>query len=239
MDAGCPNATLCAIQAALIHRYSFQGSGGTVIDSVGGANGTVVNGSLAGNGEVVFGDGLDQYVDLPNGIIKPLANATLETWVRWGGGGAWQRLFDFGSSDVGEGAQGFAVTSLYLTPLPANGPTTMLVGFKRANQDSQFETRVVSGAPLAVGITTHLAIVIDGTRGMMSLYRNGALDGSVALQSSLSALNDVNNWLGRSQYASDPAFQGAFDEFRIYRAALTQAQVQASFAAGPNPSFLK
>src|SRR5262249_15901260 len=117
--------------------------------------------------------------------------------------------------------------------------TTMLVGFKRADQTSQFETRVVSSAPLAAGVMTHLAIVIDATQGMMFLYRNGAQDGSVTLQSPLSALNDVNNWLGRSQYPSDPGFLGAFDEFRIYRAALTQAQVQASFAAGPNPAFLK
>jgi hypothetical protein len=239
VDAGCPSATLCAVQAALIHRYSFQGSGGTVIDSVGGAHGTVVNGSLTGDGYALFGDGVDQYVDLPNGIIKPLTNATLETWVCWDGGGAWQRLFDFGSSDAGEGVRGFAVTSLYLTPRAGSGLTTMIVGLKRADQTSQFETRVISNLPLVSGFTTHLAIVINAASGTMTVYRNGAVDGSTALQTPLSALSDVNNWLGRSQYASDPAFEGAFDEFRIYRAALTNAQVQASFAAGPNPAFLK
>jgi hypothetical protein len=238
-SAGCPSPTLCAAQAALVHRYSFQGAGTSVVDSVGGANGTVVNGRLTGNGDVRFGDGIDQYVDLPSGIIRPLTNATIEAWVRWDGGPPWQRLFDFGSSDAGAGARGFAVTTLYLTPLPANGPTTMLVGLKRAGQNSQFETRVLTGSAMASGVTTHIAVVIDGTNGTMTVYRNGAFDGSVASPTQLSALNDVNNWLGRSQYLSDPAFQGSFDEFRIYRAALTKDQVQASFAVGPNPIYFK
>ena len=238
VDAGCPTPTLCAVKAALIHRYSFTGSGKTVVDSVGNAHGTVVNGQLSGNGDVTFGDGLTQYVDLPNGIIKPLTNATLETWVRWDGGAGWQRLFDFGSSDGPENTQGFGVTTLYLTPHGA-GPTAMLAALKRADQDPQFETRALSTQPLAANVMSHIVVVIDTTNKVMTLYRDGATDASVAFTGSLSALNDVNNWLGHSQYLNDPPFQGAIDEFRMYRAALSRAQVQASFAAGPDPAFLQ
>ena len=35
----------------------------------------------------------------------------------------------------------------------------------------------------------------------------------------------VNDWLGRSQFATDPYFNGDMDELRIYAAALTPAQV--------------
>jgi len=74
------------------------------------------------------------------------------------------------------------------------------------------------------------------------LYKDqdtGAIDAAVTFQGSLSTLNDINNWLGRSQYTKDPAFQGSIDEFRIYRKALSEAEVQASFAAGPDPAYLK
>src|SRR6266542_1829695 len=71
-DAGCSNATLCSIlKSALVHRYSFDGTGTVATDSVGAAHGTVVNAELAGDGTVVLdGASSDQYVDLPNGIVR-------------------------------------------------------------------------------------------------------------------------------------------------------------------------
>jgi hypothetical protein len=35
----------------------------------------------------------------------------------------------------------------------------------------------------------------------------------------------TNVWIGRSQFASDPAFNGQLDELRIYASALTAAQI--------------
>jgi hypothetical protein len=55
-----------------------------------------------------------------------------------------------------------------------------------------------------------------------------------ALTNQLSQIDDVNNWLGRSQFTPDPGFAGTYDEFRIYSAALTDAQIAASFAKGPD-----
>lgn len=49
----------------------------------------------------------------------------------------------------------------------------------------------------------------------------------------LAALNDVNNWLGRSNYLVDPPLSAVLVEFRIYSQALTAAQLAASFGAGP------
>src|SRR5262249_36124436 len=49
-EVGCGSPTQCALKAALVHRYSFTGTGTTVTDSVGTANGTVVNTTLNGNG---------------------------------------------------------------------------------------------------------------------------------------------------------------------------------------------
>src|SRR5262249_25592199 len=81
----------------------------------------------------------------------------------------------------------------------------------------------------------HIAVVVDGTTKFMSLYQNGAFLGQIALgTTTLGGLNDVNNWLGRSQFTPDPEFAGSINEFRIYSSARTAAQIMASFTAGPD-----
>jgi hypothetical protein len=239
-DAGCANPALCTtLKSALVHRYSFSGTGTTVIDSVGSANGTVVNAQLSGDGSLkLAGASTDQYVDLPNGIIKSLTNATFEAWVNWNGCGGWERIFDFGDAGGGDNGRGTAWTTLYLTPESQNGRDVMFGAFKRVDQDALYETRAASNLPLPAGVVVHVALVVDDANNLMTLYEDGAFEGSVAYSDSLSMLNDVNVWLGRSQYTVDPSFGGTFHEFRIYNVALSAAAIQTSFVGGPNAPFL-
>jgi hypothetical protein len=243
-DNGCTNPTLCELRAALVHRYSFDGTGTLVTDSVGTAHGMVVGAQLNGSGAVVLaGTTTDQFVDLPNGIIRQLVNATFEVWLTWTVAGGWQRIFDFGDSGATDGGRGQAVTSFYLTPramiVPSfPGPEVMLVGFKRANQTSDLETHLLANQALPLGTMEHVVVVVDDTNNTMTLYHNGTLESSITFTDSLSLLNDVDNWLGRSQYTADSGLGGTIYEFRIYNVALSQADVQASFMAGTNPPFL-
>jgi hypothetical protein len=80
---------------------------------------------------------------------------------------------------------------------------------------------------------SHLVVVFDRTSGEASLYRDGVMEGSTVVEG-LALIEDVNNWLGRSQYDDDPPFAGVYHEFRIYRAALTAPQIAASHEAGPD-----
>ena len=92
---------------------------------------------------------------------------------------------------------------------------------------------------LLMGCTPTTTFVHSDTAlGRVVLYRNGAFEGSVAFADSLSLLNDINNWLGRSQYAVDPSFSGTFHEFRIYNVALSAPAIQTSFLGGPDAGFL-
>jgi hypothetical protein len=229
----------CAVlRAALAQRWSFEGSGETAQNSAGTAPGTLANTALTGSGALeLAGTTSDQYVDLPNGVVSSLVNATFEAWLTWRGGAAWQRVFDFGSTQNAEGAQGTGATYLFLTPMATNTTGFARVAFTTSGSGA--ETRLDAKRALTVGAVSHVAVVVDDENDLLSLYLDGAPAGSVAFNAQLSQLSDVNNWLGRSQFTADPELDASLDEFRIYRAALTATQIGASFAAGPNPAFLQ
>jgi hypothetical protein len=229
----------CAgLRDALVHRYRFDGSGTTVTDSRGDHDGVVINTQLGGAGRLdLAGGSSDEYVDLPNGMISALTNATFEVWLTWNGDNSWQRIFDFGDSDAtAEGAQGTGTSYLFLTPRAANG-TVLRVAYSTSGSGS--ETRISASSALPSSGTHHLAVVIDDGNNQMHLYQDGASVGSVAFTGSLSAIADVNNWLGRSQYATDPELDGSLHELRIYDAPLSAAQIALSFADGPDPAYLE
>jgi hypothetical protein len=232
---GCGVPESCtALKDALAHRYSFNQTGSTIVDSVGTRNGTLV-GATASMGKVVFNGTATSYLDLPNGTISGLRNASFEIWLVWGGGAPWQRIFDFGSNDKGEGNQGEGATYLYLTPSDGTTSNALRATFSLKGVTS--ETVARAAAPLPTGTTQHLVLVVDDTNNELRLYLNGTVAALTGLTQSLSSLKDVNNWVGRSNFADGP-LKATIDEVRIYEAALTQAQVQASYGFGPNPSFL-
>lgn len=104
--------------ADLIHRWNFEGTGTVVSDVVGGAHGVVMGGAgLNGNGGCQL-DGVDDFVDLPNGLLGGLTDVTFEGWLNWDANAPvnWQRIFDFGNSIGGEDQQGGGTNYLMLTP---------------------------------------------------------------------------------------------------------------------------
>ena len=221
---------------------------------VGTADGKVVGAQLAGQGSLTLAGGIGdqaQYVVLPARRMAELRDATFEAWVNWAGpviDGAqtpWQRIFDFGEGSTGvEGEQasggGPARSYLFLTPqtdprTPSETPATR-VAFQVPHdpQAVALET-VVNASPLPVGVDTHVAVVMDASNHRMSLFIDGAIVGAADLvqDEPLSYVYDVNDWLGRSQFAQDVGFSGTLIEFRIYATALTASQMQVSYDAGP------
>ena len=232
---GANGADACALGDALAHRYSFNSLGAIADDTVGGENGSIVNTRVGFAGELeLAGTDSDQYVDLPNGLISGLKDATFEAWLEWNGGRSWQRIFDFGNSYEGEDLQGGGFTYLFLTP--SDLYDSLRLAYSLAGADE--ETVADAQAELPAGSVSHVVAVIDDTNDTMSVYLDGSRKASVAWTGELGAISDVNNWLGRSQFLVDDELAGTLYEFRIYRAALTQAQIAVSYAAGPDPDFL-
>jgi hypothetical protein len=246
---GIPDTTpLC-----LVHRYSFNDvNTATVADSItipgiSPANGTAL-GTMAAGGLITLAGGASnqigaQYVSLPGGTISSVGNsATFESWVTWNPvapttSGPWQRVFDFGSSDQPTGTPGTGITYLFLTP--SNGATNVArTAITLASGGASEDVVNATGSlPTNSAVPLHLAVVVDGATKTLSLYINGVPNGTpVAIrpETTLSSLKDVNNWLGRSQWAADQLFAGQIHEFRIYSTALTASQISASFNAGPD-----
>ncbi len=89
-----------------------------------------------------------------------------------------------------------------------------------------------TGNPLPVGQETHLAAVYNYLLHTMSVYTNGILAASSpGATVPLASINDLNDWLGRSQF-EDPFFNGSLDEFRIYNGALDSRSIAGSYASG-------
>ncbi|MCP3920541.1 MAG: LamG domain-containing protein [bacterium] len=216
-------------QAQLLHRYSFDGSGTVLVDSVGGADGTVLGGAtLGGTGTLIF-DGVDDYVELPPNLLTGLVDATFEAWVDWGGGVAWQRIFDFGDSSGGPGNQGNGLTYIVLTP--EDGTNAVPTGAVLAGGTTSI--KVYANSATATATMVHYAFVFDGANDSMSLYVDGIFQSSTPITMDLSGINDVNNWLGRSQWSANPNFGGTMTEFRLYGEVLDASAVAGSYAAGP------
>lgn len=242
-DAGSgPGAVL---RAALLHRYRFDEAGTTILDSIGDAHASAVNAEVgAGSGKIVLGGGA-RYVDLPNGLISGLSSVTLEAWVNWaadpGGSAAdWQPVFTLGSSSAGEGSPGTEGAS-YVHVTAKNGDSGDLrAGYTLTSYNA--ELFVDGDAPLPVSVDasrgTQVVLVLRGSQdgGSLAVYVDGVLlvASAPGLAIALSAIADVNNWLGQSQFSSDPSFNGEFLDFRIYGSALEASDVALSHSLGPD-----
>jgi hypothetical protein len=237
-----PTVPACALlAAALVHRYRFEGSGSRAIDSVGGADAELVNVELPSAEALDLAGGTtDQYADLPNGIISSLGDATFEVWLTWAGGGPWQRIFDFGTSRLGEGLRSNGASYIFVTPR-ANPDGRGAQDFLRATYAANGLTSEVSAEAsraLLVGSLEHVAVVVDAQNDELRLYLGGVLQATTVFTGSLAAIQDDNNWLGRSQYLQDPGLAARLLEFRIYSAAFGESELGVSFRAGPDAIFV-
>jgi hypothetical protein len=218
-------------EGSLVHRYDFAGTGTSLQDTVGTAHGELFGGAvLDGSGTLIM-DGEDDYVNLPNGIISVLEDATFSVWTSWRGGAGYQRVFDFGVSSDGEDQRGHGATYIAVSPFTglADGRELAIL----AQGQATGETKLVTLQKLVQNELHQVVVVfVKGTR--LELYYDGALLGTTPMTLTLAEVNDVNNWLGQSQWENDHVYNGSYSEFRIYNRALDACMIKRSFEAGPD-----
>jgi hypothetical protein len=228
--------------ATLAHRYSFTEAPGskTVKDSAGTADGQILGlgATFDGQGQLTLPGGTSSaadpaviagYVNLPNHIINVLSNLSIETWVTYSGSGSWQRIFDFGTSAGGEDVSDGNGNYLFMTPA---GPNFLEFSVRDPSTGSE-PAPLISTTPLATDQQVFLAVVYNHTANIASVYSNAVqvLVGPAPVD--ITTIDDVNNWLGRSQWG-DPMFKGKYNEFRIWNGALLPSEISAHYAAGPD-----
>jgi Concanavalin A-like lectin/glucanases superfamily/Bacterial Ig domain len=207
------------ITDSLTHRYSFTSN---AVDSVGGSDGVLQGGASFSNGAVVL-NGTNGFVDLPDNLVTGYTAVTIEAWVTDNGSGPWARIYDFGSN----------TTHYMFLSLPA-GPGNLRGAYNSGGGEQVVEWPG-TGRP-AAGQKAHLVWTSDSVSQVGALYVNGTRVGvsSNFTQTPAGLGQTPNVWLGRSQFANDPYFKGAIDEFRIYKAALSATDVQTNYQAGPD-----
>ena len=204
-------------EQGLVASYSFDDNTSDATTNMMGAatNASYANGH---DGKALSFNG-STYALLPYQIGN-MDEMTFCGWVKWNGGSAWQRIFDFGN---GEDAY------FFLTPSNVNGKLTFEI---KANGSVQ---TLNASSALATGTWKHVAVTIGN--GKVVVY----VDGQAAVSSSSITLRPsdvagVCNYLGRSQFVVDPMFSGLIDDVRIYNYALSQSEVQ-SVAGGSSVSY--
>jgi len=118
----------------------------------------------------------------------------------------WQRIIDFGN-----GQQDSIIVAI-------------LSGHLRA------EARIGSGssagvsAPLATHTRTHVAVTVDAS-GFMKMYLNGQLKAS-GQSVALPTTSRTNQYIGKSNWTSDPYLHGRVDELRLYSKVLADTEIE-------------
>jgi fibronectin type 3 domain-containing protein len=218
-NGGTDDATLRVLvskPAALVARYELNGN---VLDSSGnGLNGTAsgspayVSGVI---GQAIDLDAVNDVVTLPSSATDQI-NFTIACWVNWDGGGAWQRIFDFGNNTS---------QYMYLSPNGSGGALRFVI----RNGGTEYVMEAASALP--INTWTHVAVTFTGQNA--KLFVNGAeVANNAFVMVKPYDFHPVNNWIGDSQFSADPLFNGRIDDFRIYNYALGRVEV-ASLAGVP------
>jgi len=140
-----------------------------------------------------------------------VANAsTFMAWVKWNGGDNWQRIFDFGTD-----------TSHYLFLTPKAFGGTMRFAIRNGGSE-QF---IDAPGSLPTNSWCHVAVTLNGQT--TRFYLNGE---QVAASTNISIrpweILARTNYIGDSQFAEDPLFNGQVDSLRIFGRALTESEVR-------------
>ena len=227
-------AALTLRAAELAHRWSFNGDYG---DSVGGTDAVKCGAyvSLYGNrvhmgyGGCTHGTG---YVDLGTNMLDTAA-ATIEIWARHDGVKDWARVFDYGADD-----------KHYFT-LAWTGGTDFArdrAGAKNPGETATDDTM----APYELGVDYHISVTFrqqgDGSTFIRWQRRDAATGecqkfGTMTMPDGIQKIVDPVLYLGHSQYTADSDALAAYDEVRIWRGVLTDEQLDASAAAGPDAAI--
>ncbi len=214
-------------------------SGPRAIDSWGANHGTLAGSATRNTGK--FGTALklngtaSAYGSLPTGIVSSLSDFTISAWVKMDAIGNWMRVFDFGNSTTQ-----YMFLSVQAGTTTVNGVTSSIVRYAIKNGGTELNV----SSPYAFPLNTWVHLAVSQSGNTARLYINGVLKSTnTAISIMPSQLTPVGtttgtslNYLGKSQF-NDPLFKGSIDEFKIYKRALSDAEIAEDMKESQTISF--
>lgn len=154
----------------------------------------------------------NNYLQLPTAIAHR-EEMTIALWLKWYPGSTWSRVFDFGN-----GEQQY----MFLTPKADNG--MMRFAIKNGGEEQKLDICKSK----SVYTWQHVVITI-GTDKITAYIDGKEQVSSTDITIRTADFKPVFNYIGRSQFASDPVFKGDIDDLRFYNYALSADDVEALY----------
>jgi hypothetical protein len=193
-----------------------EGTGSVASDSSENENTGTISGATWVDGKyggALSFNGVNNYVNCGSASSLDLNQAvTVEAWVNPASTNSYQAIVDKGW----DAAYTLMVTNVGTFRFQIRDAT----GTYRANSP-----------PLTVGVWTHVVGTYNATTKSVKIYVNGVLQSSAEAQGAILSTAYPLNIGKAAQYG--PAFNGIIDEVRIYNRALSAAEIQTNFGAGP------
>ncbi len=228
--------SMSSVSLELVHRWSFNGD---YTDSIGGTTATLIGSDLSfdesNRAVVMFGSGngagsLNLGTDM---IPTNVAEVTVEIWATQTEVKNWARMIDYGSDN-----QNYFMAA-WNQGTDANRDK---VEIRKANATILVSDTTLS--PFTLSTPYHFSFTFrakeDGS-SHVSWARRNTTSGEVEQAGDslvpgwqLSTLVSPNFYIGHSQFSGDHDANAIYDEVRVWKGALTEAQLTASAIAGPD-----
>ncbi len=155
-------------------------------------------------------DGTSSWIQLPYEVASS-DELTIAMWVKWTNSSkSWTRLFDFGTD-----------TDHYMFLTPKADSDVMRLALKNGGSEQTLDCT----SRLSAAKWTHVAVTLG--KDKVAIYINGEEAASTAsITIKPSEIGTILNYIGRSQFSSDPLFQGYISDLRIYNHALAADDVR-------------
>ena len=171
-------------------------------------------------GNCAWFNGSTSYIHLPDNITQGVEDFTMAAWINvTGTTKGWQRVFD-----LGNGTGNYAFLGIPYA-------TTDIRGAVKVNNGA--EQNATASGVVSKNEWMHIAFVQEGNVG--TVYINGEAKATTSLSSTLAAMgNTSTNYIGRSQFSSDPYFNGYLDEVVFAKRAMSADEI-AAMGVMPTP----
>ena len=214
--------------SVLAHRYSFFSAANaatTVADSVGTALCTLMGTAQISGGQLVLDGTTNSYASLPAKIINTNYTAvTIDAWASFSNSLPTGMFFDFGNTDTNGAGEDYIFCSAASgrAAITSNDP-----GWQGSGEQG------VSTTSWAGRTNLHVTVVFNPPGAYVAVYTNGLLSGvATGVTDPISVVNDLESYIGRSDYEGDSGLPCEITEFRIFNGALTSQDAAVSDAAG-------